>query len=98
MYKAILVYTISSDDLRSEFVDALIEKGWLAHKDQSTMVLPQKSNLLIFNCKGFKEWLEAWSAGKEWKKNDFIQVYFPKIIERGKLTIPVMESMKFYKK
>ena len=96
MDSAILVYTISSDELRSEFVESLTKRGWLLNQDQSTLVLPH--NTLIFSPKIFSDWFDAWSRGKNWQKEDFIQVYYPKIILQNKISTPALDSIYFHTK
>lgn len=94
MEKALLLYTISDDELRKEFVKELVYKGWIEHKDQSTLTLPQ-NNRLVFNPTLFQKWFENWSQGRPWDKNDFVQVNFPEILQSGTNKIPVIDSILF---
>ena len=97
MNSAILVYTISDDRLREDFVDALIARGWYNHKDQSTLTFPPNPNLLIFNSRSFQEWFKKWSKGKKWSATDFVQVFYPQIITKGEIKIPTLQSMDFHR-
>ena len=95
MNKAVLVYTISDDSLRKNFVETLISRGWVAHKDQSTLTLPQTKSPLIFSVLNFKKWFEVWREGKNWNKGDFLEIFYPVDISVRRINIPSIRSIRF---
>ena len=95
MNKAVLVYTISNDNLRKNFVEALINRGWISHKDQSTLTLPQTNSPLIFSVWNFKKWFEVWRKDKNWNKGDFFEIFYPVDISVRRIGIPSIRSIRF---
>lgn len=95
MDKAILVYTISDNELRRDFADILLDRGWKEHDDQTTLTIPQYYNE-VFSILTFEMWFNLWKKGRKWSKGDFIQIYFPMILKKSNRDLyPSLNSRKY---
>lgn len=83
---AIILYTISDDDLRDGFRSQLENQGFVQHPDQSTYTYPLTKEGSIFKIDSFTQWLQRWSKGKDWSETDFISVYYLDKIKNGSST------------
>ncbi len=83
MDTAILLYTISNDDLRDEFTKELERKGFEKHPDQSTYSYSMNKVGDIFLIERFSEWLIGWCKHKPFIESDFISVYYLDYIRPG---------------
>lgn len=73
---AIILYTISDDELREKFANALELQGFENHPDQSTYTFPQNKVGEMFMIDKFSAWLKKWSNSKAWADGDFVSVYY----------------------
>lgn len=80
---AVVLYTISDDDLRNDFTSELEKQGFEKHQDQSTYTFPMGKVGQIFVVDNFTQWIEKWSKGKSWEKSDFISIYYLDYIKSG---------------
>lgn len=80
---AIVLYTISDDNLREEFSHELENQGFEKHPDQSTYTYPMNKVGEIFLPENFSNWLKNWSKGKDWTDSDFISIYYLSYIQEG---------------
>lgn len=80
---AVVLYTISDYNLRSEFTNELEKQGFEKHPDQSTYTYPMPRVGDIFLVDKFSQWIEKWSQGKSWGKSDFISIYYLDFITSG---------------
>lgn len=93
MDKAIILYTISDDDLRACFAEALESLGFENHPDQSTYTCPLDKVGETFDIAGFTSWLEKWSRNKAWSETDFVDVYYLDYIKASKFA--AIKSISF---
>ena len=73
---AIVLYTISDDNLRDEFTNELEKQGFEKHPDQSTYTYPMDKVGNIFLADNFSKWIEKWGKNKSWINTDFVSIYY----------------------
>ena len=87
MELAILLYTISDDELREELCIELETNGWQPHPDQSTYVYSMYKIGQYFLIEEFDKWLTSWAKDKCWGSDDFIAIHY---------LSPVAADQKFF--
>lgn len=82
--KAIVTYSFSDDDVRSEFESGLAKWGLIPEPDQTTYSLPRAAALgtkILYNR------LEAALGGFEFVDGEHVTMYWPAEINDGSLMI-----------
>lgn len=93
MYKAIITYNFTDDDIRNSFVELLKGLRLINHPDQSTYALKQYTKLTI---KTLQECVINWSEEEHMTKGDSVQIYFAAAnIANDKPTIKLY-NLKYY--
>lgn len=75
MIGALLLYTITNEDLSKEFTAALTRQQWIHEPDQSTYYYPY--SLTEIDLANFQQWIDAFFKEDDRKHVEFIDLYYP---------------------